>query len=150
MIGASIRTPISLRDNDQVTGLYSRIPGRASLGYSGKRGFGGTSQDYLIYALQADYHFGGDKRLPFQRKDRLGWGVGFEYNLNRGGSRWPLRLGYQALASQGLGYSDRNALTFGLGWRPENGRFGIDLNFLRDSKGGPTDAALGITYRFGN
>lgn len=148
MIGASIRTPISLKGDDEVTNLYGKIPGKASLGYAGKRLI--RAQDYLTYALQLDYHFGGEKSGKFAREDKLGYGLGLEYNFITGGARFPLRLGWQRLEALGMGFSNREGFSYGLGWRPENGRFGLDLNFFKDNSGGPADAALGITYRISN
>lgn len=145
MIGASVRTPISLKGDDEVTDLYGRIPGRASLGYAGKRLI--RSEDYLTYALQLDYHFGGEKSGKFAREDKIGYGLGVEYSFITGGSRFPVRLGWQRLEALGMGFSNREGFSYGLGWRPENGRFGLDLNFFKDNSGGPADAALGITYR---
>lgn len=147
MIGASIRTPISLRGSNEATDAYGRIPGRASLGYAGRRTLKAADGDYLTYGLQLDYHFGGEKSGILARKDALGYGLGVEYSLVRAGSRWPIRLGWQSLDAMGPGVSDRSGFSYGLGWRPENSRLGLDLNFYKDRKGGASDASLGITYR---
>jgi hypothetical protein len=150
MWGLSVRSPIQLTGNDKVTDLYGRIPGRASLGFANRRGIRATSEDYLVYALQADYHFGGERGGVFDRTAALGLGLGLEYNLLRAESRWPIRVGYQRSPRMGDGYSARDAYTFGLGWRPNDGRLGVDINFAKDTRGGPIDAAFGLTYRFGN
>lgn len=150
MWGISLRSPIELTGNDKVTDLYGRIPGRASFGFANRRGIRAASEDYLVYALQADYHFGGERGGSFDRTAALGFGLGLEYNLLRADSRWPIRLGYQRSPKMGDGYASRDAYTFGLGWRPNDGRLGIDINFAKDARGGPVDAAFGLTYRFGN
>lgn len=150
MVGASVRTPISLKGSDEVTDLYGRIPGRASLGYAGKKPMKFGEGDYLTYGLQLDYHFGGQKSGPYAREDKLGFGLGLEYSFVKTGSRWPIRVGWQRLESMGKGYSGREGISYGLGWRPENSRLGLDLNFYKDRSGGPTDASLGITYRLSN
>jgi hypothetical protein len=148
--GASVRSPISLDGNDGVSDRLPRIPGKASAAFSVRRSLGSRSGDSLLYAAQADYHFGGSRSARLERKDGLGYGLGVEYSLNRGGSRWPIRLGYSSSPSLGEGFDARRALTFGLGWRPQEGRLGVDLGFMRDLKGGPYDISLGLTYRLGD
>ncbi len=147
MVGASVRTPISLKGSQEATDAYGRIPGRASLGYAGRRSIKSGEGDYFTYGLQLDYHFGGEKSGSFARKDALGFGLGLEYSFVRTGSRFPIRLGYQSLEAMGQGLSDRSGFSYGIGWRPDSSRLGLDLNFFKDRSGGASDASLGITYR---
>lgn len=149
VIGASIRTPIGLTGNGQTQALYSRIPGRASLGFSTRRAAKQGSEDFWIYGAQADYIFGGTGGQGFERSAKIGFGLGAEYSLMRSGARWPLRVGFNRSPAQGRGFSDIDSFTFGLGYRPMDSKLGVDLSFGKDTKGGPVNAALGITYQVG-
>lgn len=147
VIGASVRTPIEL---DGAAGnVYERIPGKASIGYTARMDRDSTA-DFLVYAAQLDYYFGGEGSAIFDRDDRFSFGIGAEYSYHRWNARFPIRLGYRYLPAGGSGFGDRDVLTYGLGWRPMGRDFSIDLNFASDLDGGVTDTAIGITYRPGN
>lgn len=145
MVGVSLRTPIKL--NGGVKGFFDTIPGRASLGVAQRNS--GRGSDFLVYGLQADWYFGGDKGGIVPRKDVVALAGGVEYNLHRWNARFPIRAGYQAIPSGGDGFGNRNAFTFGLGYRPSDQDFGLDLNFAVPGGGGRLDTGLAITYRVG-
>jgi hypothetical protein len=105
--------------------------------------------DFMIYGLQANYSFGGQTNKVISRRNHLGFAAGMEYNMFRFGGRIPLRLGYSMNPSGGVGFEERNMLTFGFGYRPNNSKFGVDVNFGRSSGGGPTDMSIGISYAVG-
>lgn len=143
MVGASIRTPIKV--NGGPKGFFDTIPGRASLGVAQRTL--GHGDDFLVYGLQADWFFGGDKGGILPRKDVLALGGGAEYNFHRWNARFPVRLGYQSVPSGGNAFTSRNAFTFGFGYRPNESDFALDLNFAVPSNGGRMDTGLGVTYR---
>jgi hypothetical protein len=148
MWGFSVRTPISLGGEADTKAYYDRIPGKASLGVAGRRSAGrGDSQDFLTWAAQADYFFGGNSNGVLEREDTFSFGAGLEYNFHRFNARIPVRLGFMSRPGQGRGFGDRDALTFGLGYRPNASDYSIDLNFARPSSGGALDIALGVTYK---
>jgi hypothetical protein len=103
-------------------------------------------EDFLIWSLQSDYYFGGDDGSAYARRDFWALGAGAEFNLVRGGSRWPIRLGYARRPAGGPGFDRRDALTFGFGWRPGDLPFLVDLS-LAQPDGGKMDAALTFSYR---
>lgn len=141
----SVRTPINLTGNASTSSYIDRVPGRVGFGFVARNDAAGRDEDFLVYGIQADYYFGGQENKVLSRKNHLVLGAGFEYNMHRWNARWPLRIGYAAVPSGGAGFSERNSLTFGLGYRPNGGRFGIDLNFASPG-GGPLDMSLGLNY----
>ena len=144
-IGASVRTPIELDGDADAEALLPRLPGKASLGFAGRIDRPGR-QDFLIWSIQGDYWFGGDDGSAYPRDDFLSFGAGAEFNLVRGANRIPIRLGYASRPAGGAGFTSRDALTFGLGWRPADQPFFLDLSLAQPDKG-KMDAALTISYR---
>jgi hypothetical protein len=69
--------------------------------------------------------------------------------MNRWNARIPIRIGYTVVPSGGTGFIDRDAFTFGLGYRPNGSDFSLDLSFARPSDGNALDMALSITYLLG-
>lgn len=143
MVGASVRTPIKLSGGPK--GFYDTIPGRASLGLA-QRSLG-HGDDFIVYGAQADWYFGGDKGGLLPRKDVLALGAGVEYNMHRWNARFPVRFGYQSVPSGGNAFASRNAVTFGLGYRPSDSDFALDVNMAFPTNGQRPDMGVGITYR---
>ncbi|MFI5386943.1 MAG: hypothetical protein ACHQ50_12585, partial [Fimbriimonadales bacterium] len=85
----------------------------------------------------------------FQRSAQTTAGAGFEYNYQMSGARIPIRMGYNFIQGGGTGYGDRNALTFGLGYRPTNSDYTIDLNFASPQHGG-FDLGISLSCKLGN
>jgi len=141
----SIRTPINLSGNEDTSAFYDRIPGRASFGFATRVDGAFRAEDFMVYGIQADYYFGGQENKVLARRNHLVLGAGVEYNMHRWNARFPIRLGFALVPSGGAGFEERNAFTFGLGYRPNNGRFGVDLNFASPG-GGPIDMSLGLNY----
>lgn len=148
--GASVRTPISLSGNSDTKNYMSRLPGKLSLGASGRHDLVGK-EDFFAWALGTDYYFGGDTSGIIERKNSWGFGGGLEYNLFRFNARIPLRIGYAYIPNGGTGFSDRNALTFGIGYRPDKSPYSVDLSVAKVTGTGsaPYDLALGVTYKPG-
>lgn len=144
--GFSLRTPIELQGNGDSAAVYDRIPGQASVGLAGRLPFG-QGEEFASWAAQLSYHFGGDDNAIIARKNMVSFGFGVEYNFSRFNAIWPVRLGLAVVPSGGNGFDDRNAFTFGFGYRPKGRDYSIDLSFARPSGGGPYDIALGFTYR---
>ncbi|MEZ5162468.1 MAG: hypothetical protein R2688_01710 [Fimbriimonadaceae bacterium] len=145
--GASVRTPIDISGNGSSSAIYDRIPGKLSAGVAARRDGYFGDQDYMIWSVQADYYFGGQRNKVISRKDVLAGSFGLEYNMFRNGVRYPVRFGYAFVPGGGDGYSDRNSWTFGLGYRPNNADYTVDLSFAKANGGGPFDVALGLTYK---
>jgi hypothetical protein len=146
-IGVSLRTPIKLSGNDRTKPYIDQVPGKASLGFATRTDPRAGNEDFITYGAQVDWYFGGDKDGILQREDAFAAGGGVEYNLHRWGARWPIRIGYQAVQAGGDSFINRNALTFGVGYRPTNNNFSVDLSFA-SAGGGPLDTGLSVTYRF--
>lgn len=146
-LAASIMTPIDLNGNEETEAFYDRVPGRMLLGGAVRReGFRG-GRDFLVMGGQVEYYYGGRGNLAFDRTDQTGMGVGLEYGYSLGDSTLPLRVGYRALSSGGLDYGPRNAFTYGIGYRPRDGRYGIDFSWSAPKEGG-YDFGVSATYRF--
>lgn len=148
--GASIRTPIALSGNSDTKDYLSRLPGKISLGAAGRQDFSGR-QDFVAWALGTDYYFGGDTSGIIERRNTWGFGGGLEYNLFKYDAQIPLRIGYAFVPNGGTGFSDRNALTFGIGYKPNRQPYSIDLSVAKVAGSGsaPYDIALGVTYKPG-
>jgi len=144
--GISVRTPIDLTNNSETSSYYDRIPGRVSFGFVNRANAGGGS-DFLIFGAQADIYFGGQNDKIIPRKNHVAFGGGVEYNMHRFNARIPVRLGFSAVPSGGDGFGSRNTLTFGLGYRPNNSPFTVDLNVAKPTGKGPFDLALSLSYR---
>ncbi|MBS1705591.1 MAG: hypothetical protein JST40_06930 [Armatimonadetes bacterium] len=144
-IGASVRTPISMSSNRAVDQYYDKIPGKASIGIAYRRDGLRGDRDYMILGAQVDGYFQNERRQVLARKRAVNIGVGAEYNYLFRDARIPIRLGYAVVPSAGSGFSDRNALTFGFGYRPFNSPISVELNFA--NAGGGTDSSIMFNYR---
>lgn len=149
VVGLSVRTPISLKNNSTTSSYLNKVPGRASLGITTRGDNLRGGQDFLVYGAQVDYFFGSDKGGLFNRKDFLAGGVGIEYNYHRGSARIPVRAGYSFVPSGGTGFQARNTFTLGVGYRPSNSNMSADLNFGLPTGGGAFDLGLSVTYKVG-
>ena len=143
----SVRTPISLSGNEETAGLYDRVPGVVRLGFAARTDLKGG--DSVSYGAHVASYFGGDGDQILDRSNQTTFGVGAEYGLRRGDTTFPLRVGYQSVPSGGEGFARRDAVTLGVGYRPRDERFAIDLAYVlpRDS-GRRNDLAITATYRF--
>ncbi len=148
-VGISVRSPITLQGNAATESIYDRIPGRISAGFAARSDNVRNGRDFIVYGVQLDDYFGGQRDKTFSRKNTLAFGGGFEYNYLMSNVRYPIRFGFNAIPSGGDGFSERNAFTFGVGYRPVSGSTAVDFNVATpSSRGGHFDFALAITYRF--
>lgn len=147
-LGISLRSPIDLSGNDKTSTIYDRIPGKASMGYVVRRDGLRGGKDFLIAGIGLDYYFGGKKDATLSRDDQFVGGGGVEYNYSFGNAIIPLRVGLNLVPAGSDYFTDRNALTFGFGYRPSGGNFSLDLDFASPTRGGGVDMSLGLTYRF--
>ncbi|MBL8068036.1 MAG: hypothetical protein JNM28_06280 [Armatimonadetes bacterium] len=145
--GLSIRTPINLTNNNETSAIYDVIPGKLSFGAAGQMKGVGKGEEFLVWAAQVDYNFGGKATDRFGRDNTLGYGLGLEYNFSRYNARIPLRFGFQGVPSMGDGFSSRNAFTFGFGYRPNGQPYSIDFNVARSTETGRYDFGLGFVYK---
>ncbi len=147
VIGASLRTPISLSRETSTDGYMRRVPGRLSVGYAARSGFLQRGKDFLAYGAQLDYFFGGQTNAILDRDNTFAGSFGAEYNLHRGGARIPVRIGYAFVPAGGDAFSNRDSLAFGIGYRPDSSPISVDIGFAIPSGGGSPDAGLSLTYR---
>lgn len=146
--GLSYRSEIDLQGNSETRALYDKIPARLIGGMAYRQDGVRGGRDFLIYGVQVAHYFRTSNGPQFNRKAQTTLGAGIEYNLDRGNARIPIRLGFNAIPGGGDGFGSRNAITYGIGYRPTNGNFGLDLNFAQPESGG-YDISFGLTYRFG-
>lgn len=145
--GISARTPIGLSRNSQTSQYYDRIPGRLSLGFASRTD--GQPGTYVLYGLQASWFFGGDGNKILARNNYASFGAGVEYGLRRWGGRVPVRIGYVSIPSGGTGFIDRDALTFGVGYRPDDSDYSLDLSLAKPIDGSKFDMSFSLTYLVG-
>ena len=144
-LGGSIRTPVKLGSNSFSSPLYSVIPGQISLGLASRAEKG--KNDFLVTGLQGSYYFGGSGSGTFDRSNQLVVGLGAEYNIARDDFTLPIRVGYSRIASGGAQFSDRNTLTFGFGYHPNNNPWSLDVNY-GFPRGGGRDFGVLLNYKF--
>ena len=145
--GLSARTPIDLSGNSQTSQYYDRIPGRITFGAASRTD--GARGTYVLYGVQASWFFGGQGNKILARDSYASFGAGIEYGLRKWGGRVPVRFGYVSVPSGGAGFIDRNALTFGVGYRPDHSDFSLDLSLAKPVDGSEFDMSLSITYYVG-
>lgn len=145
---ASARTPIRIRNNAAALSLYDRIPGRLAAGIAARRdGFRG-GRDYLVLGAEVQHFFDGHRSPRIDRTEQTTGHFGAEYNMARGGAVIPIRVGYSVIPSGGSGFGSRNALTYGIGYRPNDGDWTIEINF-GDPQNGGKETGIFLSYRFG-
>lgn len=145
--GLSYRSEISLKSNSGNILLYDKVPARLSGGVALRRdGFRG-GRDYLVVSAEVQHFFEGADSVFFDRNAQTVFGTGIEYNYLTGGNRIPLRVGYSFVPAGGAQFGARNSFTYGIGFRPSNSDWGIDLSFGRPTGGGQ-DSSLSLSYRF--
>lgn len=147
VVGLSVRTPMNMRGNGVGAKYYDKIPGRISLSAASRRDSVRREGDYLLIGGTIETTFRNNGAQAYNRVRRVNFGGGLEYGLPAGETRIPIRLGFVANPSAGTLFDDRNALTFGFGYRPLNQPYTLDLNFASAS-GGKLDTALSLTFRF--
>lgn len=145
--GASYRSEIKLNYGSGKAKLYEAIPARLAFSAAVRQdGFRG-GQDFLVYGLQAQYHFPAKGTGKLDRDGQFVAGVGAEYSYKYGNYRVPLRVGYWAAQRGNSLLDSRSVFTFGIGLRPLNGNYTIDVNY-GIPRGGGYDFAFTFGYRF--
>lgn len=147
-LGFSLRTPITLRGGNNAL-IYKRIPGRVMGGIAFRQDGFRSNRDYIVFGADVQHFFNGEGSGIINRESQTVFGIGAEYNFTSSFGRVPIRLGYTAVQGGGGGlFGDRNAFTFGFGFRPTNSDFGLDVNWARPNRGG-NDLSLSLSYKFG-
>lgn len=148
--GVSYRSEVKLSGNGTTSLLMDKVPARLMGGVAMRQDGVRNGKDFLLYGVQVSHFFSASEPgQNFQRKAQTTAGLGIEYNYAMGDARIPLRLGFNFDPSGGNGFGDRNALTFGVGYRPGNEDYTIDLNFAKPQHGG-FDLGLGLSYKLGS
>ncbi len=145
--GVSAQSPIDLGSNAETQAYYDKIPGRISAGFANRND--GANGQYILVALQASHYFGGESDTVFARDNYTVFNGGLEYMLRRWNARIPLRFGYAYVPKGGDGFKSRDSFTFGVGYRPNNSDFQLDLSFAKPTDGSALDMALSMTYLLG-
>jgi hypothetical protein len=147
--GLSYRSEINLQNNPDTAGLYDKIPARLIGGVAMRQDGLRGGRDFIVWGAQVQHFFAGGSSPLFDRDPQTTIGVGLEYNYQSANYRIPVRLGYNVIPKGGSGFGSRDGFTFGVGYRPLDSRFGIDLNFVSPQRGG-YDMALSVNYKFGS
>ncbi|HXH60220.1 MAG TPA: hypothetical protein VNI20_02555 [Fimbriimonadaceae bacterium] len=147
-VGLSAQSPIDLSGNSETKQYLDRIPGRLSGSLAARTD--GANGEYLLYGVQANWYFGGQKNKIFPRDNYATVGGGIEYGMRRWNALVPIRIGYTVVPSGGTGFADRDAFTFGVGYRPNGSDASADLSFAKPIDGNSIDIALSLTYILGH
>lgn len=145
--GISYRSPVDLHGNPNTSDVYNRIPGRALAGIAIRNDNLRGGKDYAVFGFQLGYFFSGQSSLFFDRTNQTTGGIGVEYNRVGGGGRIPVRFGFASVPSGGNGFATRNAVTYGIGYRPNDGKYTFDIDGA-SPQGGGSDLSLSLNYRF--
>jgi hypothetical protein len=145
-LGASVRSPIQL-SNAGSDGIYDRVPGRALLSGSYRLDNLAHGDDFALIGAQVQYFFDGAQSIAFDQNGQVVYGVGAEYDHTFGTFRVPFRLGYETLGTGGIGFGSRNLITYGIGYRPLDSNYSIDLDWAHPDTGG-IDMGITASYRF--
>lgn len=144
-VGASFRSPMKVSGLGTLDAITDEIPARLQGGVVWRNdGVGTRGQDFLLGGIDLAYHLPANRGKPagLRRDGQFAGGVGFEYNWAFGGGYVPIRAGFRAHTDGGAGFSDRTAVTFGVGYRPSGEDYWIDLNFATGSGQSNPDLAL--------
>jgi hypothetical protein len=144
--GLSARTPIELDDEGAVS-LNSRIPGRIAAGMAFRQDGLRGGKDYLVWGAEVEHFFSTESSDRIQQESHTAARFGLEYNYAMGNAVIPVRLGYMAIPAGGDDFDNRNTFTYGIGYRPNNRPWMLQVNF-GNSNGGARDTAIYVSYRF--
>jgi len=150
--GITYLSEIELGSFDDASTFASKIPARLSAGASYilrevKRGSG---SDYLLGAIQFDHFFAANEGLTAATNDYTNFGAGLSYNLSYRGLILPLRVGFHNYQSGGNAlFSNEQVFTFGIGVRPGDQRYSIDIDFGSSNRHKGLDFSLSVGYQFG-
>ncbi len=148
--GFSYRTETKLSNNGSTSLLVDKIPARLLGGVAIRQDGLRQGKDFLLLGLDVSHYFSANNGgQDFQRNAQTTAGAGFEYNYGFGAGRVPLRVGYAYVPGGGAGYGSRNEVTFGLGYRPNNNDYTIDLNVGSPAHGG-FDFGISLSYKLGS
>ncbi|GIV01570.1 MAG: hypothetical protein KatS3mg015_0400 [Fimbriimonadales bacterium] len=148
--GISYRTPIRV-NMDKLDAISNEIPGRLQAGFVWRRDGLRGGRDYLIGGVDGAWYFEANRNKPsgLKRDGHAAAGVGIEYNWAQSFGYVPIRLGFRAVQDAGDGFASRSAFTFGVGYRPFDANYWIDLNLAAVSGQSSPDLAISITSRIG-
>jgi hypothetical protein len=147
-LGASYRSEINLSGNSETAAYLDKIPARLMLGAAYRRDALRGGEDFAVLGAQLAHYFKASNGSVFDRKEQTTFGIGLEYNYRLGPGWLPVRVGYQAIPGGGTGYGSRNTFNYGIGYRPENSPYTIDLNW-GSPQGSGADFSIAVSYKFG-
>lgn len=148
--GISYRTPIQV-NMDKLGAISDEIPGRLQAGIVWRRDGLRGGRDYLIGGVDGAWYFEANrgKSGGLKRDGHAAAGIGIEYNWAQSFGYVPVRLGFRVVQDAGDGFSSRSAFTFGIGYRPFEADYWLDLNLAAVSGQSSPDVSVSLTSRIG-
>lgn len=143
--GISYRTEIDLSGFNLFAPISDSVPARLQAGIITRRDGLRGGRDFLIAGVDAAFYFDNNPG----RKEHVSGGVGIEYNLAQAFGWVPIRLGFRGDQAGGDGFTNRTVVTFGLGYRPNNGRYWVDISSAAGTGQKKPDFAVSLGYAFG-
>ncbi|HWP31493.1 MAG TPA: hypothetical protein VNK96_07210 [Fimbriimonadales bacterium] len=153
-IGASYRSEINLSGIDSGSSHIDVIPARLQGGLAfrvdGLRG----GRDFLIGGVDVMYIFPGNDGKVLENDGQFSAGIGLEYNWTQSFGYLPIRIGFRFIdksikrqvALQEDPFIARQIVTFGIGYRPKNAPYSLELNLAAGNKQNTPDIALGLQF----
>lgn len=146
-IGLSLASPITISNSNVLKAYYDKIPARATASIARRMDGMRGGRDYIVFGTSVDAFFGGRSGATYSQRHHFAVGAGLEYNYGMGNARIPVRIGFKGITNPKRPFKEYSAMTFGIGYRPLNGRYSVDLNFGAPTGGGGRDMAVGFTYK---
>lgn len=147
--GLSYRSEIKLNGLGDVRDYVAAVPARLQGGVAWRVDNLRGGRDYLIGGVDAMYFFPASGGKILKRDGQICGGIGFEYNWAHNFGYLPIRLGFRISDGGGDNFASRDVFTFGIGYRPRNDEFALDLGFAAASGQSRPDFALSVTFPFG-
>lgn len=146
-LSLSVRSPIQMMDDEGVNNLYTRVPARITGGYALRQDGYRGNRDFVVYGAEVSHYLSTRSNDRVKQDAHTTAHIGIEYNYAMGMAMIPIRIGYSVVPAGGDDLGNRNSFTYGLGYRPQDKNWGIELNFGNPTGGGK-DMSIYVNYRF--
>jgi len=152
--GASYRTEINLSGMETGLPFMDVIPARLQGGLAfrvdGLRG----GRDFLVGGVDVMYTFPANAGRVLENDGQFSAGIGIEYNWTQSFGYLPIRIGFRFIdksikrqvALQEDPFVARQIVTFGIGYRPKNAPYSLELNLAAGNEQNTPDIALGLQF----
>lgn len=147
--GLSYRSAIKLSGLEGAAPFADEIPARLQGGLAFRQDGLRGGRDFLLGGIDVSYFFASNDGRILERDPQISAGIGFEYNIAQSFGYLPVRFGYRTVEKGGEGFSSRDMFTVGVGYRPKEGGYSIDLSMASATKQSRPDIAISMSFKLG-